>query len=94
MSLSTVSEKGFPSSRMVLLKYWDTDGLVFFTNYESRKGHHLEANPNVAALFFWKGFERQVRIEGLVERVAAGLSDDYFVDPYQFRFQALQIDRF
>jgi pyridoxamine 5'-phosphate oxidase len=78
MVLSTVSEKGFPSSRMVLLKDADEKGFVFFTNYNSRKGKHLKQNPNASLLFFWKEPERQVRIEGSVIKVEASESDAYF----------------
>ena len=68
MVLSTVSEKGFPSSRVVLLKNASSEGFVFFTNFNSRKGKHLQHNPNAALLFFWKELERQVRIEGSVKK--------------------------
>jgi pyridoxamine 5'-phosphate oxidase len=78
MVLSTVSEKGFPSSRMVLLKDADEKGFVFFTNYSSRKGKHLFHNPNAALLFFWKEMERQVRIEGSINKIAEVDSDAYF----------------
>lgn len=79
MALSTVSEKGFPSSRMVLLKDWDSRGFVFFTNYRSRKGRHLGLNPNASLLFFWSSAERQVRIEGRVTMVTDEESDLYFL---------------
>ena len=79
MVLSTVSEKGFPSSRMVLLKDWDSRGFVFFTNYRSRKGRHLGLNPNASLLFFWSAAERQVRIEGRVIKVTDEESDRYFM---------------
>jgi pyridoxamine 5'-phosphate oxidase len=67
-----------PAARTVLLKGFNDAGFVFFTNYESSKGKQMAHNPNVALLFFWKELERQVRIEGLVEKVSAEESDNYF----------------
>jgi len=67
-----------PSARMVLLKGFDTRGLVFFTNYESRKGRELAVNPHASLVFFWPELERQVRIEGGVARVDAAESDEYY----------------
>lgn len=78
MCLATISTKGFPSARMVLLKGFDEKGFYFFTNYESRKGNHIKNNPNVALVFFWKELERQVRIEGEVVKVSGKESDEYF----------------
>lgn len=78
MALSTVSLSGRPSSRVVLLKGFDDAGFVFFTNYESRKGMELANNPHAGLLFFWKELERQVRIEGICERVSEVESDAYF----------------
>ena len=78
MTLATVSTKGFPTARIVLLKAYDEKGFVFFTNYESRKGRHLSKNPNAALVFFWKELERQVRIEGIVEKISKKESDAYF----------------
>lgn len=78
MTLCTVSAEGFPSGRIVLLKGYDAEGFVWFTNYESRKGRELLSNPNASLLFFWKELERQVRIEGISERVSADESDAYF----------------
>lgn len=78
MVLSTVSEQGFPSSRVVLLKSYDEKGFVFFTNYNSRKAKDLTYNPNASLLFFWHPQERQVRIEGRVEKIANDSSVDYF----------------
>lgn len=78
MSLATVGASGRPSSRIVLLKEIDARGLVFYTNYESRKGRELAANPAAALLFYWVELEREVRIEGQVERVAAAAADAYF----------------
>lgn len=78
MTLATSTADGRPSARIVLLKSFDADGFLFFTNYESRKGQELAANPRVTLLFFWKELERQVRIEGLVSKVPASVSDEYF----------------
>ena len=78
MVLSTVSDKGFPSSRLVLLKDSTSEGFLFFTNFNSRKGKHLQHNPNAALLFFWKELERQVRIEGSVQKLEESESDAYF----------------
>lgn len=90
MTLATVSEKGFASARMVLLKDVSDEGFTFFTNYESRKGRHLGAQPSAALLFFWKELERQVRIEGDVQPVAAGISDTYFMSrPPESRLSAV-----
>ena len=78
MTLATADAGGVPSARVVLLKGYDERGFVFFTNYDSRKGRELAANPNAALLFFWPELERQVRIEGPVERVATEESDAYY----------------
>lgn len=78
MTLATVDQTGQPSARTVLIKGFDAQGFVFFTNYESRKGQDLKQNPRAALLFFWQSLERQVRIEGVIEKVAAKDSDDYF----------------
>lgn len=78
MTLATATADGRPSARVVLLKGFDARGLVFYTNYESRKGAELEQNPQAALLFFWPDLERQVRIEGRVERVSADESIAYF----------------
>ena len=78
MALATVSSSGAPSVRMVLLKQADSAGFVFFTNYESRKGKELAADGRAALLLHWPSLERQVRIEGMVERVSAEESDEYF----------------
>lgn len=78
MSLATASRDGRPSSRIVLLKGLDEAGFVWYTNYASRKGQELAANPVAALLFHWVELERQVRIEGRVERVAPEESDAYF----------------
>ncbi len=79
MTLATATTDGKPSARMVLLKGVDAGGFVFFTNYESRKGRELTANPWAALVFYWPELERQVRIEGRVERVTPEEADAYFV---------------
>lgn len=78
MSVATVGADGKPSSRIVLLKQVDSAGFTWFTNYHSRKGQDIQAHPYVALLFHWVELERQVRIEGKIERVAATESDAYF----------------
>jgi pyridoxamine 5'-phosphate oxidase len=78
MTLSTVSELGKPSSRVVLLKGIVNNGLVFFTNYSSRKGKELSQNNLGAINFFWPELERQVRIEGRIEKISEKESDEYF----------------
>ncbi len=78
MGLSTVGVDGRPSSRIVLIKDIDARGFTWFTNYASRKGRDLQANAFAALLFYWIPLERQVRIEGRVERVADIESDTYF----------------
>jgi pyridoxamine 5'-phosphate oxidase len=78
MFLATASEQGFPSGRIVLLKGFDANGFIFFTNYNSRKGSEIAANPFVAITFHWKEIGRQVRISGKVQRVPGNQSDAYF----------------
>ena len=78
MTLATVDEQGQPSARIVLVKGADERGFVFFTNYESRKGQDLAINPRASLLFYWIELERQVRIEGTVEKTSAEESDAYF----------------
>ena len=78
MTLATVDDSGRPSARIVLLKGVDSRGFVFFTNYESRKGRDIAMRPVAALTFFWKELERQVRIEGAVEKVSAEESDAYY----------------
>ncbi|MDZ4348135.1 MAG: pyridoxamine 5'-phosphate oxidase [Xanthomonadaceae bacterium] len=80
MTLATADAAGRPSARTVLLKAVDENGFVFFTNYDSRKGEELAANPQAALLFFWKSLRHQVqvRIDGWVEQVSAEESDRYF----------------
>ena len=78
MTLATATPDGVPSARVVLLKGLDESGFVFHTNYDSRKGRELAANPRAALVFFWRELDRQVRVEGTVQRVAAAESDTYF----------------
>lgn len=78
MTLATSTAGGVPSARVVLLKAFDARGFAFFTNYDSRKGDELESNPRAALVFFWAALERQVRVEGRVERVDESESDAYF----------------
>jgi pyridoxamine 5'-phosphate oxidase len=78
MVLATATSQGRPSARMVLLKGFDERGFTFYTNYESRKGRELAANPQGALVFYWAELERQVRVAGSVERVARAESQEYF----------------
>jgi pyridoxamine 5'-phosphate oxidase len=78
MTLATATPDGAPSARVVLLKALDDRGFTFFTNYESRKGREMAANPRVALVFLWHPLERQVRVEGTVEQVTPEESDAYF----------------
>jgi pyridoxamine 5'-phosphate oxidase len=79
MTLATSTKDGMPSARIVLLKDFSHEGFMFFTNYESQKGKELAHNPNAALVFFWKELERQIRIEGTVEKVSEQVSIDYFL---------------
>jgi len=78
MTLATATTAGVPSARIVLLKGIDDEGFLFYTNYESRKGYELLHNPNVAMVFLWKENERQVRIEGVAEKISKEASQAYF----------------
>lgn len=78
MSLATVSKENKPSVRIVLFKGLIRGGFSFYTNYDGRKAHDIEVNPNVAATFFWPHLDRQVRIEGTVEKVTREESESYF----------------
>ena len=78
MTVATVDASGRPSARIVLLKGFSEAGLVFFTNYESRKGQALAAHPYAALIFYWPELERQVRVEGPVSKVPAAEADAYF----------------
>jgi pyridoxamine 5'-phosphate oxidase len=77
-TLATATPEGRPSARVVLLKQLDARGFTFFTNYQSRKGAEMAANPQVAMVFLWDELERQVRVEGVAEVVTAEESDDYY----------------
>jgi pyridoxamine 5'-phosphate oxidase len=78
MTVASVGADGMPSARMVLLKGFDAEGFVFYTNYESRKGRQIQAHPQVALLFHWKSLRRQVRIEGTAAPVTPAEADAYF----------------
>jgi pyridoxamine 5'-phosphate oxidase len=78
MTLATCTPEGWPSARIVLLKEVNEQGFTFFTSYEGRKARELAANPRGALVFYWTELERQVRIEGTVERTTAEISDAYF----------------
>jgi pyridoxamine 5'-phosphate oxidase len=79
MTLATIDPNGKPSARIVLVKGADENGFTFFTNYESRKGNALAAHDDAALLFFWPELERQIRIEGVVAKIAPQVSSDYYV---------------
>lgn len=90
MSVSTVAANGRPSSRIVLVKQFDERGFTWYTNYDSRKAEELQNNPHAALLFFWSELERQVRIEGRVERTSDEESDRYFRSrPLKSRLSAI-----
>lgn len=90
MTVSTVSENNTPSSRIVLLKGVENQQFVFFTNYTSRKGMHLQNNPHISALFFWPELERQINIEGSVQKCSSEQSDTYFkTRPWKSRIGAI-----
>ena len=78
MTLATSTSDGKPSARLVLLKQADEHGFVFYTNYNSMKARELDSNPQAALVFYWPQLERQVRVEGKVERISAAESDAYF----------------
>jgi pyridoxamine 5'-phosphate oxidase len=78
MTLATANKEGQPDARIVLLKDYNESGFVFFTNYNSHKGKEIEDNPKAALVFFWKELERQVRIEGTIEKTSTEESDEYF----------------
>ena len=90
MTLATASRDGAPSARVVLLKQMDEDGLVFYTNYNSRKARELDENPRAALVLYWSELDRQVRAEGTVERVSPEESDEYFrIRPRESQLGAL-----
>ena len=78
MTVSTFGLDGFPKARIVLLKKFDENGFVFYTNYDSEKGKAITKNPNVCLSFFWESLERQVIIKGIAKKLSANLSDNYF----------------
>ena len=78
MTVATIGLDGFPKSRVVLLKQYDENGFVFYTNYQSEKGKAILQNPNVCLSFFWHSLERQVIIKGIAEKTAENISDNYF----------------
>lgn len=78
MTVSTLGSDGYPKSRVVLLKKFDEEGFIFFTNYESEKGQALALYPKVCLSFFWPSLERQVIIKGIAEKTSAAVSDNYF----------------
>jgi pyridoxamine 5'-phosphate oxidase len=78
MTLATADKNGKPSARIVLLKSFDEKGFIFFTNYESRKGNELTANPYASLVFYWDKIDKQVRIEGSIEKISAKESEIYF----------------
>jgi len=78
MALATATPDGHPSVRMVLLKDWDRQGFVFYTNLESRKGQDIAANPHASVLFHWKSLRRQIRVEGTLSPVTRAEADAYF----------------
>ncbi|WP_207421454.1 pyridoxamine 5'-phosphate oxidase [Desertivirga brevis] len=90
MTLATASPDGKPSIRIMLLKGFDANGFTFYTNYLSRKGKEIAKNPNASILFFWGELERQVRIEGVLEKVSKEESEQYFhVRPKQSQLGAI-----
>ena len=78
MNVASATKDGVPSSRMVLLKSYDENGFIFYTNYTSRKSKEIIDNPLVALNFFWDALERQVRVEGKIEKIDSKISDEYF----------------
>ncbi|WP_428225483.1 pyridoxamine 5'-phosphate oxidase [Flavobacterium sp.] len=78
MTVSTIGLDGFPKSRVVLLKKYNEEGFVFYTNYNSEKGKAITNNPHVCLSFFWHSMERQVIIKGVAKKVSEGVSDGYF----------------
>lgn len=78
MTVSTIGLDGFPKARVVLLKKFNEEGFIFYTNYNSEKGKAIEANPNVCLSFFWPSIERQVIVKGIAEKTSETISDNYF----------------
>jgi pyridoxamine 5'-phosphate oxidase len=89
MTLATADKEGRPSARIVLLRNFDENGFVFYTNYTSRKGNDILENPNAALLFFWQDLERQVRVEGTLTKQTEAESDAYFASrPFESKLGA------
>ena len=78
MTVSTIGLDGFPKSRVVLLKKFNEEGFIFYTNYNSEKGKAIQQNPNICLSFFWTSLERQVIIKGIAEKTIDAVSDNYF----------------
>lgn len=78
MTVSTIGLDGFPKSRVVLLKKFNEEGFIFYTNYNSEKGKAIATNPNICLSFFWSSLERQVIIKGIAEKTSESVSDNYF----------------
>ncbi|HUQ64615.1 MAG TPA: pyridoxamine 5'-phosphate oxidase [Flavitalea sp.] len=90
MTLATSSSDGIPSARIVLLKGYDKNGFLFFTNYNSFKAQQLAENPRACLVFFWKELERQIRITGVIQKVNDEVSDEYFISrPEMSRISAI-----
>ena len=90
MNIASVDQMSQPSSRMVLLKKISDKGLVFYTNYNSRKGKEIELNPKVAVNFWWRELKKQIRVEGFIEKASESDSDDYFNSrPLKSRISAI-----
>ena len=90
MNIASVDQMSQPSSRMVLLKKISDEGLVFYTNYNSRKGKEIELNPKVAVNFWWRELKKQIRLEGFIEKASEEDSDDYFYSrPLKSRVSAI-----
>ncbi len=90
MTLATATKAGKPSARVVLLKSFNPDGFIFYTNYHSRKGHELHENNQASLLFYWDVMERQVRIEGVIEKIEVNISEEYFGSrPYESQLSAV-----
>lgn len=78
MTLATANKQGMPSARIVLLKHFDVEGFAWYTDYQSQKGCELEENPQAEIMFYWYGLERQIRIQGHVEKLTPEQADEYF----------------
>ncbi|MFA7617016.1 MAG: pyridoxamine 5'-phosphate oxidase [Weeksellaceae bacterium] len=90
MNVSAIGQDGFPRNRVVLLKEYNDQGFVFYTNYESQKGKAIESNPNVCLSFFWDRLERQVIIKGIAEKTSQQQSEEYFNKrPFESRVGAM-----